>query len=293
MTVYNYRQSGYNPTTNQQPPPRTSARPLLTCGAIVLIVLFVAGIAAAMGINGQKAAQLAGTQTAVALTPTATMTVDEWAMTGTAIYWLTYTPTPTLDATFTPTSTGTVTPDIPATITAIYMTLNPTAESTVEVFGNPLYKPTLKPTSIPIIIGGNNGNTTSGNTLPPSAGNYINTMETQQAPQPKPPTSVPQPPIVVTRMVEVPVIVTATWPPTLTPSLTHTPTRTPSPTLTATATPTETYTSTPSATPTETPTSTPSATATEFPSPTPTETFTATLTPTETPTEVLVEEIVP
>lgn len=287
MTTYNYRQSGYNPTLNQQPPPRSSLRPYLTCGGLVLIITVVSILAIGMGINGQKAAQVAGTQTAIALTPTATLTVDSWAMTGTAIYWLTYTPTPTLDVTLTPTSTGTVTPDVPATKTAIYMTLFPTSESTAELFGQPVQRPTRTPTTRPFINTGNGDTGTSGNTLPPSAGNYINSVETQQAPQPKPPTAAPQlPPIVVTR-VDVVIITATPWPtftPSFTPTYTATWTATSTNTPTPTPTPTATLTPTPTTTPTETPTPTATATPTETPTPIPT--------PTETPTEVLVEEIV-
>lgn len=277
---YSYRPSGYNPTQDQQPPPRADVRPYLTCGVVVMIVLVLGGFIAAMIVNGQKSAHLSGTQTAVALTPTATLTLDSWAMTGTAIFWLTYTPTPTLDVTFTPTSTGTVTPDIPSTMTALYITLRPhMVEVTAEATPEPMARVTAKPAS---------------NTYyppVPSGGN--------PAPQP---TERPQV-VIVTRIVShpvpVPVVITATLRAESTQEPLPIPTALPSATLTASATitptssatPSETATSTPSETPTDIPSSTPSETATEVPSPTATDIPTATETPSETPTDSPTEEL--
>ena len=157
---YSYRPSGYNPTQDQQPPPRADARPFLTGCVVVIVILVVALVAVLMVTNGQKSAHLSGTQTAIALTPTTTLTLDSWSMTGTAVFWLTYTPTPTLDVTYTPTSTGTVTPDIPGTMTALYITLRPhmvevTAEATHEPMARATARPASNPYNPPIASGGN------------------------------------------------------------------------------------------------------------------------------------------
>lgn len=287
-TTYNFRPSGYNPTLNQQPPPRASAKPLITCAVIVLAALFCGGFGLAFFLNSRQAGRIAGTQTAIAKTPTVTPTINEWDMTGTAVYWLTYTPTPTAtpspteDVTATPTSTGTVTPDIPATKTALVsifivgtqtaLASQPAEPSSLAARKTPLF-PTARPnTSI------------TGDTLPPSASNYIGQVQaTQQPPQVIRVTSPPEPPIVVTRVNVV--VITAT------PFPTEWPTATLTATVTFTFTPsaTATYTATASATPSETPTSTPSATFTPIPTATWTETPTPTVTPSETPTEVPTE----
>jgi hypothetical protein len=260
---------GYDPTDDQIPPPRDSAAGAIGCGCLSLVVILLGVLGVFLFFNNRQQGELAATQTAIALTPTATQTVDAWAATGTAIFWLTFTPTPTPIMTATATSTGTVTPDVPASVTALFLTMvspTPTPSITPTYPGSQYYS------------GGNNRE--SGQTV----------VVTRIVERPE----VRYEEVEVTRQTQVivPIVVTATLTPffptaesteVVIPSLTpsFTPTWTASPTLTETPTPTWTPTST--ETPSFTPTWTASPTLTE--TPTPTWTPTLTETPTETPTE--------
>lgn len=282
MTEYVFHQQGYDPTEDRIPPPRAGTPGCLKWGCLGSLVLIIGGLIA-FGVNANRQQTSShATQTAIAEIPTTTPTLDAWAATGTAIFWLTYTPTPTLEVTFTPTSTGTVTPDIPGTITAIFITLQPpTSEATEEI----------RPQATPRPSGGVAVINTGG-----GGGGVISTSGQSQQPQPTPRPQI----VVITRPpVLIPVIITATPRPestqevipTQTATLTLTPTTTPS--QTPTITPTETATETPTPTPTLTETPTATATYTDVPTWTlePTWTPEPTLTPTftETPTEEIVQ----
>lgn len=261
---------GYNPLEDQIPPPRDSPRGCLIGGCVVLLMLLAAGIAIPAFLNNRKAQAEGATQTAIALTPSATATIDSWGSTGTALFWLTYTPTPTLDVTLTPTSTGTITPDVLGSATSLFATMWTTYETTQE--------PTAtKPGSLYYAP----ATASSNNPAPSNGGNTVvitRVYITQVAPGP---TS--RPPIIK--------IVTATpKPPTRTPVPRPTAERTDEPTSTLTATSTLTQTATASETPTDFPTVTPSpsetATETSTPSETPTDFPTVTPLPTDTPTDL-------
>jgi len=279
---YIFHSADYDPTQDQIPPPKQSTPGCLKFGCFAIIALAIGAGVFFVNKNNQKASEAHATETAIAAIPSLTPTLDDWSATGTAIFWLTYTPTPTIEASFTPTSTGTVTPDIPASMTALYIILNPQAEASAELTAGPTSKPnkpkaTAKP-SEPNIPG------PGGSDSPPPP-----------QPTPKPQTQV------ITRVVPVPipvpVIVTATPQPlpsatrtptaTLTLTATMTLTATASPTLTDVPTATPTETETPTATPTETPTATP--TATEWPTATLEPTLTEVPTEIETPTEIPME----
>lgn len=277
---YIMHRAGYDPTEDQIPPPRQSAAGAIGCGCIGLVVILLAVLGVATFLNNREEQRLGATLTVIALTPTATETVDAWAATGTAIFWKTYTPTPTPEYTLTPTSTGTVTPDFEATATALFATLmSPTPTPSIT----PTY-----PGSSYYTGGVNNGGGGSGG----SGGNTVVVTRIVTRPDYER--------VEVTRQVQVlvPIVVTATpviptpdstdevvIPP---PEPTITPTWTASPTVTETPTLTPTWTETPTYTPTwtETPTLTPTWTAS------PTETPTYTPTWTETPTATL-EEVTP
>lgn len=271
---YIFHPQNYDPTEDRIPPPRQSTPGCFKWGCLSIFALIIGAGAFFAVKNNERQGQIRATQTAVAAIPTATHTLDAWDSTGTAIFWLTYTPTstptasPTLEATFTPTSTGTVTPDIPATMTAIYNTLMPPltigslTPSTLEAGSGGSPEPKAQPTSRPQVV--------------------VVTRETLIEVTSKPQVVIvtrESPPVAVTRQIVVPVIVTATPTSTLTPTFTAT--YTDVPTLTPT------FTDIPSLTPTETPTPTP--TYTNVPTltlePTLTPTFTSTFT--ETPTEAI------
>jgi hypothetical protein len=280
---YVLHQAGYDPTENQYPPPSQSPNGLIGCGCIGLILAIIVAIAVPSVINHNKQVALDATATIVALTPTTTATLDEWAATGTAIYWLTFTPTPTdtptetPDWTATPTSTGTITPDFGATATVLFILMSsPT----------PYHSPTpVLPGSA--YYGGSSSTGSGGNTntiTNPSVGGVgggsggdggvMIKVVTKEVPHDNPyPVTVP-PVVVIVTATRTPQPPEATELPTIPPTWTNTAI----PTVTPSETPTATFT----ATFTETPTSTPSATFTDVP----TATFMPTETPTETPTDV-------
>ncbi len=291
-----YKAPGYMPMNDQTPPRQAKAAPLITCGVIILALAVGAGVLISSATRGQQAAATAQ------YTPT--MTLDSWGATGTALYWQTFTPTAvtqtvtaemteeaTAETTAEVTVTASSTPDDwQATGTAIYVTLSGMWTTTPIVEQLPTRTPvvwTPRPSS--------NGNSNTSGALPPSASNYINQVETQQAPIP--PTARPPSQIVLTRQVTVVFVVTATPVPSET---TAPPNNEPVTIIAPTRYLTETYTPTPSETPTatststETPTATITPTETVTPTATFTETYTPTVTPTETPTltDVPTEEIV-
>jgi len=249
---YIMHQAGYDPTEDQIPPPRESAKGILTCGAILVVVALASCLGIQAWASNRQTIALQSTQTVEALTPTQTQTVDSWAATGTALFWLTYTPTPT------PESTGemvTLAWDVFATATELYLDMHsptPVPEGTQEsAYAGSLY------------YSGKGGNTV---------------VITKEVIVTRPPerevirVTVPVPvDVTVPVQVIVPIVVTATPSPTPLP---------PTAILTPTATPTFTETPTPTETPSETPTMTFTATFT----PTATGTPTATATATETPT---------
>lgn len=255
---YSFHPPGYDPTQDRVPPRATGLKPLLTCGGLLFICIFVAGFGLSTAMSGSSKAKK--TEEA-ASSMTATNTLDPWSETGTAIYWQTFTPTGTLSPTPTETATESATPtetvsptldDWGATGTALYqltfrpVTGTPNIQATIDAL--PTMHPTRTPTQRPV------------NNAPPAPPERI---------------YITQPPrvVIVTErvVVPVPIIITATQPPIFMPTATQTPSETPSPT----------FTLTPTETPSETPTATATATFTDVPTETPTEL------PTETPEEVI------
>lgn len=289
---YQFFNPGYDPTQDQRPPRRES----LTGCLLMIGGLLVCAVVSGFMLSTRAASDRQVAETAAALTLTVSPTLDAWALTGTALYWNTFTPTATFTETPTETPTGTLTAsptptatadNWQATGTAIFLTLNPALQ--LELVGTP-YVPTLDPNSVaawsltqtarPPTSGGSSS-TGSGAPI------IVNQPPASNAPvgstggNPEPPL-----PIIVTRVIEVPappIVVTATL------TATHTPT----PTQTATATFTETPTPTHTATPSETPTATFTATFTPSPTGTPTETPTATPSATHTPTPTETETPTP
>lgn len=257
---YSFHPPGYDPTQDRVPPRATGLKPLLTCGGLLFICIFVAGFGLSTAMSGGSKAKK--TEEA-ASSMTATNTLDPWSETGTALYWQTFTPTGTLSPTPTETATETATPtettsptldDWSATGTALYqltftpVTGTPNIQATIDAL--PTLQPTRTPTQRPPV-----------NNAPPAPPERI---------------FITQPPrvVIVTErvVVPVPIIVTATAsriPPSATPTPTETPTETPS----------ATFTLTPTETPSETPTATATATFTDVPTETPTATLEEALTP--------------
>lgn len=285
---------GYDPTQDKIPPRQASLKPFMTCGVILLVVVFAAGAIIALVASNRK------TETAIVNTPETTPDVDAWEATGTALYWQTFTPTATETMTPTGEATEEATPELTAEVTTEATTEVMNWEATGTAIWEALsghlwtHEPTATERMGSTARPPNNsvpGGNTSGS-LPPSASDYIDKANTDTAPYSKPqPTQPPLPPIVVTR-VDV-VIITATPFPTFTlpprPTLTPTPTWTLTPTITLTLTPTPSETATATYTPTATPTETATVTATYTATHTETPTATATETPTEIPTEALPE----
>lgn len=295
---------GYQPDLDRLPPATNQG-----CGRLVgfvLLGIIVLG-AIVLGVYGYisnaTASPIPPTRTselALIIPPTeAPLTPDGWAMTGTAVYLATV--TPTLDycwfLTPSPTPSPTSVPLTPdawgLTGTAVYLQTGTPTATPLPTLAPPrawcdLQTPTLTP--LPLgRLGTREAVTTTiptstlFPTLPPTAA-----RPAAQAPVAQPDTGsgssnpvVQQPPNIVVQTQPVIVVVTATPQPTGIPTATPT---MPTATLTATASATATVTATQSPTMApETPTATSSATATATATETATET--PTTTPTATPTE--------
>lgn len=233
---------GYNPTIDKTPAPEAPKGPLIACSVMLFFVCFLCPLVAGFIYLNSEAAKR---EHALALTSMPTVSTLS-----------SLTPSPTGSPTITPTPTATATStltDDEATGTAIMLI---TASATPTETPSP--SATITSTNLPA------GITPVSQRPPATATPQVFVTVIYQQPQPPPaaqPTSAPQ--IFVTQIIiqPPPLIITATFLPTVTSSAT--PTASPTPTATATSSPTHTPTNT------ETPT--------------PTATFTATFT--ETPTE--------
>lgn len=258
-----FRPAGVNPAKDEIPIKGVNIRPLVTCG--VLFFFACIGVSAFSLLRGSRpeATEEPIIIPTVALlpsqshTPLPTLTLDAWQMTGTAIFFETYTPTATLSPT--PTETPRSLSErlsIFAEILRSLPTVTPAPTATIQPTYTP-YPPPQQPRPETIIV-----------TAPPQEPRII----TQ-----------PAPPAPTARTIIEVRVVTAT--------LTRTKTATPTATLTENPTETATPTETPTLTTTPTETATPTETPTETATPTATATLTATPTETETPTleEVTIE----
>lgn len=230
---------GYNPTIDKTPAPEAPKGPLIACGVMMFLMCFICPLVAGVLYLNSEAAKR---EHALALTNMPTVSTMS-----------SLTPSPTGSPTITPTPTATATStltDEEATGTAIMLI---TASATPTETSSPTL--TITSTNLPA------GITPISQRPPATATPQVFVTVIYQQPPAVQPTSAPQ--IFVTQIIiqPPPLIITATFLPTVTSSATPT----------ASPTPTETAMSSPSPTPTNTET------------PTPTATFTATFT--ETPTE--------
>lgn len=256
--TYTMHRAGYDPTLDRVPPRKQKLGPLLTCGALILVMVFSCGA----GLSYKATSDRSASQTEQALTPSATPTVDDWAATGTAFYWLTITPTATETptGTVTPSATPTATPSSTPTETA---TRTPDAW---ELTGTAVYYLTTVPLSTKPSFPGATATRRPAVPANNSGGGGYNPLAEPPKREVIYITANPPAPVVVTRVqvqTGVPLVVTATATPTLTATPSETATETPTATAspTETETPTETATQTPTATETATPESTAEATA--------------------------------
>ncbi|MBZ0282091.1 MAG: hypothetical protein K8L97_15230, partial [Anaerolineae bacterium] len=104
-----YHPPGYDPTQDRLPPRQATAGPLITCGMLLLFACGVIGFLAGNFSKGQ-----AGDVVTPESTPEVTM--DDWSLTGTALYFVTLTPQ---TATPTHTATATETPTVEMTYTPV------------------------------------------------------------------------------------------------------------------------------------------------------------------------------
>jgi hypothetical protein len=315
-TPVRFRDHATDPSQDEIPLRAVSMRPLLTCGVIGVVLLFVAcgGLFFVSAQNGSKAAPTVSptntpdewsvTGTALAgwtptftpsptgtptETPTATATLDDWSLTGTAVFWQTYTPTPTETPTAAPTHDGINwlgqqlalwQSNAAARRTQQMMMATVTAQAITPAGDPPT--PAVQYVEVTRIVNG-------GSSSAPPDVQYVEVTRVVNGGSQPPAPVVPWPTLGIVPL------------PTINPTyyawLTWTPTPTvagitPTASATASATPTNAPTNTPTNTPSSTPTASATATATDAPSNTPIPSLTPTETATATPTETATMEMI-
>lgn len=298
-TQITYASPGYQVDLDRIPP-----TPGTGCGRLLLLIILGVGIIAALcwgvvtAINAASPKVMptpaalpthaTGTPT---LTPTDVPTLDEWDITGTALFFATLQATPTMDWCWylTPSPVPSNTP-VPVTPDAWSLQGTQIALSTGTPTETPLptqppprawcdlqtatFTPYPLPSIDPSMVTATQISTVgpTRTPAPPATATYFPAIQQVQPQQQYVPPAqqyvppAPAAPVIIVHT-SAPVIVTVVK------VVTPVPSRTPTATSTATATATETATATPTETPTATLTITATATVTETATPTPTETL--------------------